>query len=126
MKCWAEAVKDPETKVKLLELLIFSALPIEHFFSMLTDAMAPDRSGKKRKLGTLELEHSAEQDVLQLCLAFSQYSFQNASLFQPHNQINIWLSFLKFIKLFENTRSVLTLFSLIELIDLFMSKNNPK
>ena len=53
VKCWADSVKDPEIKVKLLELLIFSALPIEHFYSMLTEAMAPDRTGKKRKLNTL-------------------------------------------------------------------------
>jgi len=53
VKCWADASKDAETKTKILELMIFSALPIEHFFSMLSDAMAPDKSGKKRRPGTL-------------------------------------------------------------------------
>jgi hypothetical protein len=93
---------------------------------MLAEAMSPEKTSKKRRPGTLEFEHSAEQDVLHLCLAYSQYSFQNPSLFQPHNQVCIWLSFFRFIKLVENTRSVLTLFALVELIDLFMSKNNPK
>lgn len=64
--------------------------------------------------------------MLQLSLAFTQYSVQNAGLFQHHNLINIWLSFFRFIKLFENTRSVLSLYTLIELIDVFLSKNNPK
>jgi hypothetical protein len=41
VKCWADAVKVTEIKVKLLELLIFSGLPIEHFYNMLNDAMAP-------------------------------------------------------------------------------------
>lgn len=53
VKCWADASKDAETRTKLLELLIFSALPIEHFFSMLGDAVSPDKSGKKRRPGTL-------------------------------------------------------------------------
>ena len=93
---------------------------------MLCDAIAPDKAGKKRRPDTLELVHTPEQDILQLCLAFSQHSFQNPGLFQAHNQISIWASFLKFVKLFENTRSVLTLFSLVELINLFFTKNNPK
>lgn len=64
--------------------------------------------------------------MLHLCLTFSQYCFQNAGLFQPHNLINIWLAFFRFIKLFENTRSILTLYILVELIALFLLKNNPK
>lgn len=53
VKCWADAIKDPDTRKKILELLIFSALPVEHFFAMLTDAMAPEKTSKRRRPGTL-------------------------------------------------------------------------
>jgi|JI6StandDraft_1071083.scaffolds.fasta_scaffold1290610_1 hypothetical protein len=54
VKCWADAAKDPDTRKKLLEIILFSALPVEHFYAMLGDAMAPEKTGKKRRPGTLE------------------------------------------------------------------------
>jgi len=40
--------------------------------------------------------------------------------------MSVWMAFCKFIKFFDNTKNVLTLFSLVELVDLFITKNNPK
>ena len=57
---------------------------------------------------------------------YTHYSFQNFSVFQTTNLLQIWVAFLRFIKLFENTRNILTLFSVIELVYLFMQKNSPK
>lgn len=57
---------------------------------------------------------------------FTHYSFQNFSVFQTANLLNIWTAFLKFIKLFDNSRSVLTLYAVIELVFIFMQKHNPK
>jgi len=61
-----------------------------------------------------------------MCQTFSYYNFQNPSLFQAHNLMSVWMAFCKFIKFFDNTKNVLTLFSLVELVDLFITKNNPK
>jgi hypothetical protein len=38
----------------------------------------------------------------------------------------IWQAFIKFAKLFVGNRNPLTLFMLVELIDMFIKKNNPK
>jgi hypothetical protein len=64
--------------------------------------------------------------VIQLCQAFSHYNFQNPSYFQTHNLTSIWLSFGRFLRIFDNSRNALTLFAVVELVDLFLCKNNPK
>jgi hypothetical protein len=82
--------------------------------------------GRKRRGAILEVDRIVEQDLLLLCQAFSQYNYQNPSFFQTHNLSSIWLSFTRFLKLFDNTRNAFTLFGELELIDLFLNKNNPK
>lgn len=39
--CWSLAFKDVETKLKILELLNFSCLPIEHFYSIMAQSINP-------------------------------------------------------------------------------------
>lgn len=36
------------------------------------------------------------------------------------------MAFLRFVKLFEEARSIQTIFALLELVDLFINKNNPR
>ena len=81
---------------------------------------------RKRKGIVLECDKNIEQDILQFCQAFSHYNFQNPSFFQNHNLISIWMSFCKFVKVFDGARNAITLYNLLELIDLFLNKNNPK
>lgn len=61
-----------------------------------------------------------------MCQAFSHYNFQNPSYFQTHNLTSIWLAFCRFLRIFDNTRFALTLFAELELVHLFLCKNNPK
>lgn len=47
--CWTGASKDIETRLRLLELLIFSGIPVENFYSVLADSLSPERVGRKRR-----------------------------------------------------------------------------
>jgi hypothetical protein len=87
-----------------------------------------ERIAKKKKANALSFESSGniEQHLIHFCQAFTHYNFQNFSVFQASHLINVWLSFLKFIKLFDDARNIQTLFALLELVDLFMKKNNPR
>lgn len=38
----------------------------------------------------------------------------------------LWQAFVKFAKLFIGSRNPLTIFQLVELLDMFIKKNNPK
>ena len=52
IKNWASA-NTVELKIKILEILNMSSIPIEHFYSILSESLNPDRLTKKRKSSNL-------------------------------------------------------------------------
>jgi hypothetical protein len=54
--CWSTASKDVETRLKLLELLVFSGLPVENFYYILSESLNPEKVGRKRRGAVLEAE----------------------------------------------------------------------
>lgn len=38
-----------ETRLRLLELLVFSGLPVENFYSLLAESLQAEKVGKKRR-----------------------------------------------------------------------------
>ncbi len=81
----------------------------------MSQCLNSDKIAKKKKGNTLSFETNGhlEQYVLHFCQAFTHYNFQNFSVFQASNLINVWLAFLKFIKMFEEARNIQTIFALI-------------
>jgi hypothetical protein len=59
ISCWSNSQKDIENRLKLLEILIFSGIPIEHFYSILCDSVNPEKIGRKRKGANLEVDRAA-------------------------------------------------------------------
>lgn len=54
---WASA-KSVDFKLKILEILNFSSIPIEYFYAIVCQCINQDKIGKKRRPGQLELEQS--------------------------------------------------------------------
>ncbi len=79
------------------------------------DCVNSERIAKKKKSNTLSFDGNSniEHLVIHFCQAFTHYNFQNFAVFQTANLINAWVSFLKFIKLFDEARNVQTLFALL-------------
>lgn len=123
IKNWASATT-VEHKIKIVEILNMTSIPIENFYGILSETLALDH--KKKKNDEFVLYRSLEPQILHFAQFYTHYSFQNFSVFQVTNLLNIWSNFLKFIKLFEHSRNILTHFALIELVYLFTQKNSPK
>lgn len=118
-----------ETRLKILEILIVMGLPVEQFYDTLVETAVGDRIKKlerKKKFVTFVVERSFESDLLLLCHTLSQYSYQSFNMTQLNHMTTIWQAFLRFAKLFVGSRNPFTLFLLVELLDMFIKKNNPK
>ena len=118
-----------EIRLKILEILIVMGLPVEQFYDTLVETAVGDRIKKlewKKKYATFVVERSFESDLLLLCHTFSQYSYQSFNMTQLSHMTTIWQAFIRFARLFARSRNPLTLFLLVELLDMFIKKNNPK
>lgn len=91
----------------------------------MSEAISPE-THKKRKPNHFIFSKLAEQEIIHFCQFYTHYSLQKKLVPSFANQISLWVNFLKFIKMFEHTKNTKTIFALIELIDLFFYKNNPK
>jgi hypothetical protein len=118
-----------DTRLKILEILIVMGLPVEQFYEKLCETSVGEtirKADRKRKYNTMVVERSFESDVLLLCYAFSMYSYHSFNMTQLTHMTVLWQAFLKFAKLFIGSRNPFTIFQLMELLDMFIKKNNPK
>ena len=65
-----------DTKLKIIEILNMSCLPVETFFNILSEAFEI-KPQKKKKSNQLEFIQSFECQIIHLSQVFTHYSFQN-------------------------------------------------
>jgi inhibitor of KinA sporulation pathway (predicted exonuclease) len=99
--------------MKILEILNMSSLPIEQFYHIVADIFQSRSFAKKKRSYELYFYPSKEQSILHFCQFYTHYNLQTKQVFQPNNLLITWEAFFRFIRLFAETRTVLTVYALV-------------
>lgn len=118
------------SRLKILEILIFIGLPVELFYEVIVETQIVDRLAKADKKRTsktpMTIERGTETSILLMCQAFTHYAYQSFNIFQSQHTLTLWNAFFKFLKMFMNSTNVLVVYQVLELFHLFIQKFNPK